>query len=344
MIAAEKYRIVKYVLVSAVLLLFAYTFTPFFTAILLAVLFAFALESRFKKFSKKNINRPWLTIAFLVGMFLLVTIPVGLVVVKTISTVKKYSDVGFQTTPLYMSTEKMVHRFTEQIYGVANKIDVDLTHLPQPSDIVSKGAVIVGAAATGLLGILPDIGLGIFVFALVLYFLLTESEKLKKGILKLDLVAPKELDQMIMTTQKSSYTALVASAMIGCVQAGTLSIIAYFFGFTEFMVLFVITFIFSLIPVIGAAPVAIFLALTAYIQDQNGVAICMLVTAVIVGSVDNIVKPLIANSNDEVHPIVSLLSLIGAIMVFGAPGILLGPVLTDLAYNIGPILFPSKDV
>ena len=338
-----KHRIVKALVAGTIFLLFAYTFTPFFSAILVAVLFAFALENRVKHFASKNINRPWLTIAFLVGLLLLVTVPVGLVVVKTVSTVKKYSDVGFQTTPLYISTEKIVNQFISKVSAVAEKLDVDLSHLPQPGEILSKSAATIGSAATSLLAALPDIALSVFVFALVLYFLLTNSRSLKVFFLKLDLVPHGELDQLIHTTQKSSYIALIASAIIGCVQAGTLSTIAYFFGFTEFLVLFVITFIFSLVPLIGAAPVAIFLALTAYIQDHNGAAIGMLVTSVVVGSVDNIIKPLVVNSNEETPPIVALLSLIGAIMVFGAAGILIGPVLTDLAFKVIPIFFPHKE-
>ncbi len=340
----QKHLIARNVLVAAIFLLFAYTFTPFFTAIILAVLFAFALERHVKRFAKKRSSRPWLTIGILTGLFLLVAIPIGLVGFKAASSVKRYADTGFQTTPLYVSTEKMVHGVSGRLMALAQKFDIDLTQLPQPGDIVSKSAAFVGAGATALLSSLPDIILGVFVFALVLYFLLTQSTKLKKSFVKLDLVAEHELDQLIQTTQKSSYTALIASAIIGCIQAGTLSTIAYFFGYTEFMMLFVITFIFSLIPVIGAAPIAVFLALTAYIQDHNGAAIGMIVTAVVVGSVDNIVKPLIVNSNEEAHPIIALLSLIGAIMVFGAPGILIGPVLTDLAFKIVPIFYPNAEV
>lgn len=339
----QKHRLVRNTLVAAILLLFAYTFTPFFTAIILAVLFAFALENHVKRFAKKNSSRPWLSIGILVGLFLLVAVPVGIVGFKAVSSVKRYADVGLQTTPLYVSTEKIIHSVTDKAAYFADKFDIDLSQVPKPSEAISKMASFIAAGATALLAALPDIVLGVFVFALVLYFLLTESRHIKKNFLKLDLIAENELDQLIATTKKSSYTALIASAMIGCLQAGTLSIIAYFFGFTEFMMLFVITFIFSLIPVIGAAPIAVFLALTSYIQDNNGAAIGMLITAIVVGSVDNIAKPLIVNSNEEAHPIIALLSLIGAIMVFGAPGILIGPVLTDLAYQIVPIFYPNSE-
>ncbi len=56
--------------------------------------------------------------------------------------------------------------------------------------------------------------------------------------------------------------------------------------------------------------------------------------------------PFVVNSGgaDDLHPVLSLLALIGAIIVYGAAGILLGPILTQLALKIVPILFPRAEL
>ncbi len=344
MTVEQKHRYIRNGLITLVLVLFAYMFTPFFTPILLAALFAFALENHVKRWTSHDIKRPWLSVGILVSLFLLVAVPVVLVILRTVTSVKKYADIGLQNTPLYVATEKLIYRATEYVNGMANKMDVDITQLTQSNNYLSRAATAVGNLATELFASLPDIVIGVFVFGMVLYYFVTQSKHLKRSIEKLDLMERNQLHELIDDIKKSSYTALIASAIIGCLQAGTLSIIAYFFGFSEFLILFVITFIFSLIPVIGAAPVAIFLALISFIQGNDGSAIAMLVTAIVVGSVDNIVKPLIINSNQEAHPVIALLSLIGAITVFGMPGLLIGPVLTDLAFKIGPLFYPSKNL
>ncbi|MBC7743278.1 MAG: AI-2E family transporter [Bdellovibrionaceae bacterium] len=345
MTTSNRHRYFRIAFVTFILLLFVYLFSPFFPAIVLAILFAFALEKPVRNFSQRQSRRRWMTVGLLTSLFLLIAIPVVIVIVKAISSVKKYADVGLQNSSLYQSTEKLFTSLSGKASAVAQSLNVDLSELPQSSDLLRRAAAMIGPLATAFFGALPEIVLGLFVFALFLYYLLTESQKIKKSIMNLDLMTDHEMDQLIEATQKSSYIALVASAIIGCVQAGLLATVAYFVGYTEFLMIFVITFIFSLIPVIGAAPVAIFLSLISFIQGDNGIAIGMLVTATVVGTIDNAIKPFIINSsNDNLHPVIALLSLIGAIMAFGAPGLIIGPVVTDLAFKVVDIFFPTQKV
>jgi predicted PurR-regulated permease PerM len=76
-----------------------------------------------------------------------------------------------------------------------------------------------------------------------------------------------------------------------------------------------------------------------------GSGIGLLVVAVVAGSVDNIIKPLIVSSGSEesLNPVISLLAIIGAVIVYGIPGLLLGPILTELTLKIVPILFSEEE-
>ena len=120
------------------------------------------------------------------------------------------------------------------------------------------------------------------------------------------------------------------------------SFFSAFCGFHEFLVIFVITFFFSLVPLIGAAPIAFFLSVLSFFQDHIGAGITLLVATAITSSIDNIIKPMMLKT-EEVHPALSLLALIGAILIYGPIGILLGPVLTSLVFKIGSILFPPVE-
>jgi predicted PurR-regulated permease PerM len=336
-----RHRYFRICFITAVFLLFGYLFSPFFPSIILAILFAFAFEKHVRNFSQRRIRRRGMTMAFLLSMFLLITVPITLVIIQAVSKIKHYADVGLQNTSLYQGIEKLIHQLSSKANGFAQSFNVDLSQLPSSNELLNRGTGFIGPFATKLLAALPEIALGVFVFALFLYFLLTQSHKIKKSISKLDLMSSEELDQLIEITQKSSFTALVASAMVGCMQAVLLATIAYFLGYTEFLMIFVVTFIFSLIPLVGATPVALFLALISYIEGNTGVAIGLLVAASASSAVDHLVKPLLINSsNEDLHPVIGLLSLIGAIYIFGAPGIIIGPVVTELAFNVGDIFFP----
>lgn len=114
---------------------------------------------------------------------------------------------------------------------------------------------------------------------------------------------------------------------------------ASLFGFYEFFLIFVITFTLSFIPVIGAAPMSFVLAITAFIMGNSGNGIGLLVVTLIAGSIDNIIKPYVVSSKEAgIHPIIALMGIIGAIFVFGLPGLLLGPLLLQLGTELLPRL------
>jgi predicted PurR-regulated permease PerM len=340
----SKHRLIRILLTTTIITLFAVMFYPFFTPILLAGLFAFALEDRVTKWTARFGRRPLIISGVILSLCLFVAAPMIFVILKLISSIKEYSIQGLQNSQIYKLTEQLLTTLTGQLNSFAGTLDLDLTKLPQLSDILAKSSGTIAGFATNFIALLPEWTLSVLVFIAVLYYFLAESVAIKKFALKLNLLSSAELNQVISIIKKSSHLTFFASVVVGCLQALVVALSAYFCGFTEFTIVFVITFVFSLIPVIGAAPVAVFLAILGFIQGQNGVGIGMMVAAAVAGSVDNVVKPLIVNSSSEdVHPVISLLALIGAIVIYGAPGILLGPVLTELAFKIGTILFPHTD-
>lgn len=334
-------RLIRIFIVVVVMLLFAAMFYPFLTPLLMASLFAFAFENLISKYTQKYKSRVWVTLALVVLLCLFVVTPLIIVGFKTISSIKEATASGLQSSALYQTVEKFLGEISEKINSIAQSFDLDASELPQLGNILSKGSQSMAGWATDFVAAVPDKTLSLLVFLASLYYFLVEAPSIKKAFVQLQLLKQGELGQLIAIIQRSSYITIVASALVGALQATIVATFAYFCGYKEFMIIFVLTFLFSLIPVIGAAPVAFLLALISFLQGHNGSAIAMLVGSVIAGSIDNVVKPLIvSSSSDELHPILSLLALIGAIIIYGAPGILLGPILTQLALKVIPILLP----
>jgi predicted PurR-regulated permease PerM len=208
------------------------------------------------------------------------------------------------------------------------------------SGIAPKAAAWLLNLTTEMMSQLPQIVLGIFIFTAALYYFLTQSRSIRKTILDFDLLLPAQLDRIIFVVQKSSYVTLITTAVIGSVQASIVGLAAWFCGYHEFFLVLLLTFFMSLIPVIGAAPMAFILSALSFMQGDISSGIAMLITGVIAGSIDNILKPMMVSAQDEdIHPVISLVAVIGAVMIYGFPGLLLGPVLTQLSFRIIPILF-----
>ncbi len=342
---ANRDRLVRVLITTVVLLLFASMFWPFFMPLLLAALFAFAFENIVTKYAAKYKSRPLVTVALVLMLCLFVVSPIVLVAYKTVSTVKDSAAAGFQNSQIYKMTEEFATKISEKVHSVAKTFDLDTAQLPQLGDIIGRSSQNVAGYAGDILTSLPDRTLSLLVFLASLYYFLVEAKNIKKNFLHLNLLTRNEMNKLIEIVQKSSYITIVASALIGALQASIVATFAYFCGFKEFLILFVLTFIFSLIPVIGAAPVALLLAFLSFLQGNTGSAVILVVAGVVAGTVDNIIKPyIVSSSSDDLHPVLSLLALVGAIIVFGAPGILLGPILTQLALKIIPILFPRAEI
>lgn len=341
---ANQDRIIRILIASIIMLLFAVMFWPFLTPLLLAALFAFAFEKLVTKYTAQYKSRVLVTSILLVLLCLFVVVPIVIVVIKTISSIKEAAASGLQNSQLYQMLEQFLTNISAKINTIAHSLDMDTSQLPQLGDLFSRGSQSVASFATDFIAAIPDKTLSLLVFLGSLYYFLVESATIKKTFVNLQILKKSELTQMIEIVKKSSYITIVASALIGALQASIVAIFAYFCGYNEFMILFVLTFLFSLIPVIGAAPVAVLLSLLSFLQGQSGAGVAMIIGALIAGSIDNIVKPMIVSSSSEdLHPVLSLLALIGAIIVYGAPGILLGPILTQLALKVVPILFPHDE-
>jgi predicted PurR-regulated permease PerM len=80
---------------------------------------------------------------------------------------------------------------------------------------------------------------------------------------------------------------------------------------------------------------------------RTGAGLGMLAVAGFSGLSDNLIRPLLGSLGVvEVHPFIGLLSVIGGVIMFGLPGLFMGPLITSLLFGALPIIideyFPVK--
>jgi predicted PurR-regulated permease PerM len=96
-----------------------------------------------------------------------------------------------------------------------------------------------------------------------------------------------------------------------------------------------VMFIASLIPMAGSAlvwvPASIYLAATGQYW-QAGVLV--FVGAVVIGSVDNLLRPRLVGSKAGLHDLVIFFSVLGGLQAFGVAGLFVGPVVVALTLAI----------
>jgi predicted PurR-regulated permease PerM len=99
----------------------------------------------------------------------------------------------------------------------------------------------------------------------------------------------------------------------------------------------------SLLPAVGApvvwAPVAIYLFATG--QTWQAIVLTLF-GAFVIGSADNILRPILVGKDTKLPDYVVLISTLGGIAVFGANGFVIGPVIAALFVTVWELFGTSR--
>jgi predicted PurR-regulated permease PerM len=93
----------------------------------------------------------------------------------------------------------------------------------------------------------------------------------------------------------------------------------------------VLAVLFALLPVGGSAFIWVSAAVVLGVQQRWGAAIFMVVWgALLVGTVDNFLRPLLISGRAQVATLTVFIGVLGGVAAFGAIGLFLGPVVLAL--------------
>jgi predicted PurR-regulated permease PerM len=99
---------------------------------------------------------------------------------------------------------------------------------------------------------------------------------------------------------------------------------------------------FSLVPVVGSALIWVPMAVSLMVGGYLGRGIFLVVVcAVIVGLVDNFIRPWLISGRAEMGGLVVFISVLGGIAVFGMLGVVLGPIVVAMAASLLDLYAPG---
>ncbi len=216
--------------------------------------------------------------------------------------------------------------------------------LAQSQDkLVSLGDRAAGYAAGTVASLAVNLLLllgNIFLFEFVLFFLLRDGETLLKQWKEL-LPFPEELTRRIHKKAEGVIQGVFRGiVVVGLAQTAILSIAYLVIDVHGFVLLSALTAVATLLPGIGVGIVWIPLVIIYLIKGIFWKAITLIVFGVITGTVDNILRPLVAGSSMDLPVLWFFLALMGGVQFFGTLGILLGPMIFALL----PILLDTYRV
>ncbi len=341
------FRDYKKILAFVVYFVFALLFWPFKTPLLFSVLFAFALHPLIQKIKNKfpKFKKQKTLVAILLALILAVfCVPVFVLIFNGISQINKIDGENLSQLPIYQKFESVVQALNGWIQSLSTQLGVDISSYFDLNVIVSKVSQIVLPALTSMITQLPSVIVNFFIFIISLYLILTKADYFKNWFHRLNLFSETQINQLAQLIQRVCNLVLISTVIVATAQALVISIACLFAGYTDFMILFMVVFFMSFVPVIGSAPLSVVLIIFSFMNGNivGGIVLC--VAAVVAASIDNIIKTymLTGDGSAGAHPFVSLLALVGSLSLFGFSGLFLGPIICELAFQIGGILFSEK--
>ncbi|QIK38269.1 AI-2E family transporter [Caldichromatium japonicum] len=177
-----------------------------------------------------------------------------------------------------------------------------------------------------------------FVFLYSLFFLLIDGPNLILKILYyLPLYTRDErllLDKFISVTRAT----LKGTVLIGILQGGLAGIAFAVAGISDAVFWGTVMAVLSIIPNVGAsliwAPAVVILIVQGKIL--TGVLLGLF-CGLVVGTLDNLLRPILVGKDTKMHELMIFLSTLGGIFMFGLPGLFLGPIIGSLLISIWEI-------
>jgi predicted PurR-regulated permease PerM len=192
-----------------------------------------------------------------------------------------------------------------------------------------------GGKAASLVGnTLSAMGSFVFQAAMMLvalYFLLVEGDSLVRWLDRVSPLRPGQTQELLSEFKRVSFAVVVSTVITSAVQA-----LAALAGYLVFRVphpIFFagVTFFVAFIPAIGAGAVCVAAAAVLLMTGHPYSALFLgLWGVLVVGLVDNLIKPFLIKAGMEMQGAVVFFALIGGLGAFGGVGLLIGPLVVAL--------------
>ena len=302
---------------------------PFFPGLVLATVLATLVLPLHKRMAPR-IGRPGLAaVVTMTGVVLLLLLPLSglafLVGTEAVSALR-----WLTTGPGFGNTTEGVQgalRAAATRFGANPDTAITLvTEQLQPLAEALMGRTL--SILSGIPGIMLQLGVALF----ALFYLLRDADAFLVALRRMIPLDPSRTDALL-TRAKDITEAIVYGTVVVAVVQGVMGGMAFrVVGLPAATLWGAIMGVLALIPMIGPPlvwiPAAVYLVVTGSVVQALVLAAF---GALVIGTVDNLLRSIFVGSRAHVHSLVVFLSVLGGVVVFGVAGVVMGPVLFALA-------------
>jgi predicted PurR-regulated permease PerM len=206
------------------------------------------------------------------------------------------------------------------------------------AQIESFGASLVswiGASAVGLIGTATRLGIQLTIAFFGLYYLLQEPEAAWRQVRPFIPFSARNAEILRERFRGVTISTLIGTLLTASIQGLLVGVAFWVTGIPNALFWGVVTVIVAILPVVGSAlvwgPGVLHLALEGRYWMAVGLAVW---GAVVVGNVDNVIRPVVFRRWAQIHPFITILGAFAGIRYFGLLGLLIGPLAISYFFEL----------
>ncbi len=195
-----------------------------------------------------------------------------------------------------------------------------------PATIETIASWLTTAGASLLKGSVVEM-MGMLLTFYLLFFFLRDRQPALQLIRSLAPLSGVEMDRLFGRVGDTIYATIYGTLAVSVVQGLLGGLMFWWLGLPAPLLWGAVMALLAVLPVLGAFVVWIPAALFLVMDGSWGKALILTVWgAAVVGTVDNLLRPTLVGRRLKLHAILAFISVVGGLMVFGASGLILGPV------------------
>ncbi len=326
-------------LVIVISVIFFLMIRPFLMAVLLAGIFSALAQPLYRRLLRLFRQRKALSsLSTILIVLLVIVIPLtgflGIVASQAVSVSQSVGPWVEQQLRQPDQLDRLLSQagFLERLQPYRDQITAKVGELAG-----TTGTFLAGRSAAATKGTVTFL-LNLFIMLYAMFFFLGDGRAILNRILYYMPLSPAEENRMAERFVSVTRATIKGTLVIGLLQGalGGLAFLVAGIGGAAFWG--TVMAVLSIIPGIGTALVWIPAVIYLIAVGQIGAGVALAVwCALVVGTVDNVLRPRLVGKDTKMSDLLILLSTIGGILLFGAVGFIIGPILAALFVTVWDI-------
>jgi predicted PurR-regulated permease PerM len=234
----------------------------------------------------------------------------------------------------------LTHKQQGAVRWLGKYVNVEELHLEDTlASLPNRVSNFLLAAGTGLVAGLAGFAEKAVLTFLILFFAFRDGRTAIENIAAMLPLSPEQAARLLSGIRDSVVANLYGILAVGLAQGLLTGAALAVLHVSSALLLGLTAAVCSLIPIVGTTlvwlPAAIYLMATGHLW--KGI-ILIVWGALVVGTIDSIIRPLVIGSKVQLHPLLLLLAVLGGLQVFGFIGIFIGPVVISVIAALIDIL------